>query len=237
MASQLETLFKLQEIDLDLLEKRRRIEEFEARVAERSKAMTLCKARIDELAARRKDLVTTRALAERRVNDSQEQLKERRQRMTRVRTERELRANESELGTLRGEISEQEEQLLAVMGQVEELERQIGVLQKEYEDLAQADHRDIDAEFARVEALKTELADARGNRDSVADVLDATLRGRYETVLKRRAGRAVVAVLNGSCGGCHMHVPHQTINEILKSGAVRLCPSCQRILFVPEPAQ
>jgi uncharacterized protein len=236
LEAELETLFKLQEIDIRLLQKQRAVDVFEKRVSARRKAMQDCRARIDALAAKRKQLVTERALAERRVNDSGDQVKERRQRMSRVRNEKELHALEGEIAAMREEIGEQEEQLLAVMGRVEDIEKQIAALEKEYLELEQADHQDLDAEQARVDALKAELESERSGRDEVACGLDARLRSRYEMVFKRREGLAVVTIIKGTCSGCHMYVPPQTINEILKSGAVHVCPSCQRILYVSEPA-
>jgi predicted nucleic acid-binding Zn-ribbon protein len=234
LGPELETLFKLQEIDVRLLEKQRAIEEFEKRVSARRKSMQDCRGRIDALVAKRKQMVTERALAERRVSDSGELVKERRQRMLRVRNEKELHALESEIANLREEIGEQEEALLGVMGRVEEVEKQIGALEKDYTDLEQADHRDLAAEQERVDTLKAELDAARAGRDEVASGLDARLRSRYETVFKRRQGVAVVTIIKGTCSGCYMHVPPQTINEILKSGTVHVCPSCQRILYVTE---
>ena len=52
-------------------------------------------------------------------------------------------------------------------------------------------------------------------------------------VLQRRGGVAVVTVNNGTCGGCHMHVPPQDLIEIRRSASVRVCANCQRILYVP----
>ena len=66
---------------------------------------------------------------------------------------------------------------------------------------------------------------------TIADQLDGRIRQRYEQVFKRRGGHAVVEVRGGSCAGCHMHIPPQTVIEIMKSGALRVCPSCQRILY------
>jgi uncharacterized protein len=234
LGPELETLFKLQEIDVRLLEKQRAIDAFENRVSVRRKSMQDCRGRIDALIAKRRQMVTERALAERRVSDSGDTLKERRQRMGRVRNEKELHALEGEIAAMREEIGEQEEALLGVMGRVEEIERQIAGLEKEYVDLEQADHRDLAAEQERVDMLKAELAAERADRDVVAERLDVRLRSKYETVFKRRHGVAVVTIIKGTCSGCHMYVPPQTINEILKSGAIHVCPSCQRILYVSE---
>jgi hypothetical protein len=234
LGPELETLFKLQEIDVRLLDKQRAIQALEQRVAGRQKAMQDCRSRIDALVAQRRQLVTERALAERRVSDSGSQVKERRQRLGRVRNEKELHALEGEITALREEITEQEEQLLGVMQKVEDLEKQIAELEKEFTVLAESDHREIAAEQARVEELRVELEAERAGRDDVAASVDARLRTKYENVFSRRAGLAVVTVVAGTCSGCHMHVPPQTINEIRKSGTVHVCPSCQRIMYVPS---
>jgi len=236
LGPELETLFKLQEIDVRLVEKQRAIDVLEQRIAARRKAMLECRARIDVLVAQRKQLVTERALAERRVSESGVQVKERRQRLGRVRNEKELHALEGEITALREEISEQEEQLLGVMQKVEDIEKQIADLEKEHTDRAESDHREIGAEQARVTQLKSELATTRADRDSIAAAVDARLRSKYENVFSRREGLAVVTVVRGTCSGCHMLIPPQTVNEIRSSGVIHVCPSCQRILYVLDAA-
>ncbi|MFQ5352193.1 MAG: zinc ribbon domain-containing protein [Candidatus Binatia bacterium] len=231
MGADLETLFKLQEIDLRLLDKQREIDKFEKALAERRQAMESCQARIDLATARRKELVSERAFAERRVADSEDQLKERRSRLSRIRTERELRATEGEITSARDEIGTYEEELLELEQRVTDVEAQIETLRGEYTDLAEADHRLVEEEGTRVEALKVELASEREARDRIASDLDGGLARKYEMVLKRRGGVAVVEVRSGSCGGCHMHVPPQIVIEIMKAGAIHICPNCQRILY------
>lgn len=231
MGADLETLFKLQEIDLRLLDKQREINKFEEALAERRQAMESCQSRIDVATARRKELVSERAFAERRVADSEDQLKERRARLSRIRTERELRATEGEITSARDEIGTYEEALLDLEQRVSDLEAQIETLRAEQADLAQADQRLVEEDGARVEALKLELASESEARDEIAASLGGGLARKYEMVLKRRGGVAVVEVSGGSCGGCHMHVPPQIVIEIMKAGAIHICPNCQRILY------
>ncbi len=231
MGADLETLFRLQEIDLRLLDKQREIDNFDKAVAERRQAIESCQARIDVATAKRKELVSERAFAERRVADSEDQLKERRSRLSRIRTERELRATEGEITSARDEIGSYEEALLDLEQRVADIEGQIEALRSEQSSLAEADQRLVEEEGAHVEALKLELVAEREARDEIASSLDGGLARKYELVLQRRGGVAVVEVRSGSCGGCHMHVPPQVVIEIMKAGAVRICPNCQRILY------
>jgi predicted nucleic acid-binding Zn-ribbon protein len=236
LGADLETLFKLQAIDVRLREKQLEIEAYEQQLAARRASMEALRGRIEALTERRKQLVTERALAERRVSDSEDELKERRSRLSRVRNERELRAGESEIASMRDDIDQQQEVYLVVTDRVEELERELEGLRTEYADLEAADHRHVDEESARIEALRADLGEGKSERDAIAKDLDKSLRQRYEMVFSRRNGLAVVEVRDGSCGGCHMGIPPQTVIEIMRSGAVRVCPSCQRILYARDSA-
>ena len=120
------------------------------------------------------------------------------------------------------------------MEQVDAVESQIEGVRKEYRELADADHRDVAAEAARIDGLRVELEGIRAERGAVTGILSAGLLRKYDTVLQRRNGVAVVTVADGrTCGGCHMQVPPQALIEIRRSASVQVCPNCQRILYVP----
>jgi predicted nucleic acid-binding Zn-ribbon protein len=232
--TELETLFKLQEIDERLLRKQREIETYERRLAERKAAMAALATRIEELGAQRKKLVSDRAFAERRMSDRQELMRERKKRAGNVRNEKEMRASHDEVESLRDEISSVETEVLQLMEQVDAVESQMEGVRKEYRELADADHRDVAAEAARIDGLREELEGIRAERSAVTGILSAGLLRKYDTVLQRRNGLAVVTVADGrTCGGCHMQVPPQALIEIRRSASVQVCPNCQRILYVP----
>ncbi len=71
LSTELETLFALQEHDLRLQIKQREVDSYEKSFTERSAAVTECDSRVAKLSSSRKELVGQRALAERRVRDSQ----------------------------------------------------------------------------------------------------------------------------------------------------------------------
>jgi predicted nucleic acid-binding Zn-ribbon protein len=118
LSSVLQILYQLQSLDEKLHEKQQQIERYEAELALRRRRMEECNAEIERLTAARKQLVNDRALTERAVSDQQEQLRDRRARLNRVRTERELRASEYETRALAEEIDAEEEKLLGLMGRV-----------------------------------------------------------------------------------------------------------------------
>jgi len=234
LSNQLEILFQLQALDIRLQEKQRTVTRYEADLAARRAAIAASTARVDGLLAARKDAVSQRALAERKVEDLQESLKQKRQRAQKARNEKEVHAGHSEVTTAQEEIREAETVQLEAMAKVEELEALIVTARADRTELENEDHRHVTEAESRITELRAELDAERGVRDGAAGQVEAPLRKKYDFLLERRAGLAVVEVdTTGCCAGCHVQIPPQTLIEIRRTGSLRVCPMCQRILFVP----
>jgi len=90
----------------------------------------------------------------------------------------------------------------------------------------------------RLRSLAADIERDRGRRQQIIGTVDEALRSRYEMILSRRGGLAVVAVRDGTCQGCRMRVPPQLYNQIQRNDQVFLCPSCQRMLhWRPEQSE
>ena len=55
---------------------------------------------------------------------------------------------------------------------------------------------------------------------------------RYEKILEKKNGLAIVPITNNVCGGCYMNVPPQTVNELRMHDKVVICELCARLLFL-----
>jgi predicted nucleic acid-binding Zn-ribbon protein len=95
----------------------------------------------------------------------------------------------------------------------------------------QADARcaEIDASLV---AVNEQLAEMDRQRGAFLEELPKSLRKRYELLMARRAGLAVVEARGGACLGCHMHLPPQMFNSLFIINEVQSCPHCNRLLFV-----
>jgi uncharacterized protein len=236
LSTQLEMLFQLQALDSRLQEKQRVVGRYETELAARQAAIATATAKIDGLLATRKDAVAQRAFAERKIEDLQESLRQKRQRAQKARNEKEVRAGQDEVNAALEEISECETVLLEAMTRVDEIEGQIAKAKAERAELENEDHRQISEAESRIESLRGELASERNARDGQASTIEAGLRKKYEFLLERRAGLAVVEVDDsGCCSGCHVQIPPQTLLEVRRTQALRVCPMCQRILFATPP--
>jgi predicted nucleic acid-binding Zn-ribbon protein len=79
------------------------------------------------------------------------------------------------------------------------------------------------------------LVSEDSKRASLIEQVPTTIRKRYELLLKRRNGTALVEARRGTCTGCNMHLPPQFFNSMLKRQSIDSCPHCNRLLFImPE---
>ena len=85
---------------------------------------------------------------------------------------------------------------------------------------------------ASMVAVNKKLAEMDGQRGALLEELPKSLRKRYELLMSRRAGMAIVEARNGACLGCHMHLPPQMFNSLFVKNEIQTCPHCSRLLYV-----
>jgi predicted nucleic acid-binding Zn-ribbon protein len=98
----------------------------------------------------------------------------------------------------------------------------------------QADARCAEIDASLVDVNK-KLAGMDRQRGVLLEELPKSLRKRYELLMARRDGVAVVEARGGACLGCHMHLPPQMFNSLFVINEVQSCPHCSRLLFVTAP--
>jgi len=93
-----------------------------------------------------------------------------------------------------------------------------------------------DARCAEIDAslvsVNENLAEMDRQRNILMEDLPKSLRKRYELLMSRRAGVAVVEASGGACLGCHMHLPPQMFNSLFVVNEIQSCPHCNRLLYV-----
>jgi predicted nucleic acid-binding Zn-ribbon protein len=235
LPSQIELLVQLQQVDQTLRANTQAVASSEERVAELDVAYRAKAAATDEartaataLSARQRDL-------EGRLADGESKMKDRRMRITRIRNDKELGLAKREVDLLKEEITGLEAELQQVYEQVEAATTGLAGLEGELKGLAEMREAEAVALKDTIARLGDDIERDRSRRQSLIDTVDEELRRRYEMILSRRGGLAVVPVRGGTCQGCRMRVPPQLFNQIQRNEQVILCPSCQRMLhWQPE---
>ncbi len=227
----IDQLAALQELDRRLREKTELMQTLEREVSElegqrllQVEATRVAHAEREAVEARRRDL-------EGRLEADEAKMTDRRMRLNRVRNEKELQAlrREIEVGKEANQLTEEE--LLGVFESLDALKTAAAEAERRLAELEEGSTGKIAERRARIGEFAAELKRERESRDRTAASLDGNVRQKYEQILTRRGGTAVVEVRNGTCLGCHMNLPPQVFNELQRTRDIRLCPNCHRILF------
>jgi hypothetical protein len=229
--TELDRLALLQEVDQRLRNLQINLDALENDIRLREEELTGRQASVATLRETRDQLEVQRRELERQLSEEGATMKDRRMRLNRVRTEKELQAVRREIELGKEGTQRMEAELLAVMEQHETTLRDLEAAEAALTEIEAPATSEISEKRERHQSLRDGALQDKEVRESLAGQLNRGLRSKYEQIFARRGGVAVVAVRNGTCQGCHMHVPPQLFNEIQKTREVRQCPNCHRMLF------
>jgi predicted nucleic acid-binding Zn-ribbon protein len=234
LTKELEFLEELQTIDLEILEQRKELNA----IPENLEAMRKDVAYVAEILQREKERLTEaeqwRSDREKDIILQNDLLGKSKGKLQSVRNEKEQKAAQREIDTIRKTIQEREEEALKVMEASEQYRSAIEEHTKEFAELenqlkvteeeGKTRMAEIEVSIGRTEERRSEL---------VGRVPQATLR-LYERIQKR-LGRAVVNAVDGHCTGCNMEILPQMYNELQRGDKLFQCANCFRILvFKPR---
>jgi uncharacterized protein len=150
-----------------------------------------------------------------------------------LKSNKEYSAMEMEIKGHKADKSLLEEEILKLLDSVDDAKR---ALAKEKELLAveEKKHAAAAAELkAKTDELQKLVAAEEEKRKTYTPNIEPRLLAQYERILKNREGLAIVPIVNNSCGGCHMGLPPQAVNEAQRHEKLQLCEDCARILYWP----
>lgn len=229
----IETLFRLQTLDLELEDKTRRLHEVESRLGESAEL----------IAAREADAAAARA-----VHEAETALREREFEVSKVETKlketndilysgkqrpaKELAGFQKEADLLKQHKSKGEDLVLEAMDRLESLQ----AARKE----AQASLVRVEVEWreeqrvllGQQEQLQAEIASLTGARDEVSQTVEPAHLHIYDTLRRQKAGRAVAKVEQSTCRGCRVVLPVSLVQKARTNPGLTFCGTCGRILYV-----
>ncbi len=218
-------------------------EEAVRHAAERAKLPELRRAQEERLAAetRRVEANARQAaerLARRRTLEGEVAALEAQERKFRtqldaVTDQKQYEAVQHEIATVSGKRGDLETEVLELLEAEEALARERPALDHALEKA----RRETGGELARLEAEDRRLADLltglEARRAEAEQPLDPAARSRYEKIRASRGGRAVVAVVNGACGGCARNLTPHAQQDARKADRLLACDGCGRLMMLP----
>lgn len=182
------------------------------------------------------DAEKARADAHQELRSTSNQIEQSREKMSRVRTERENNAVGRELEELRRIVRDQEDEMRKLDVLIGEYREKIALTRTEMDKASEDLGGKSGTIGARVNELEASLAELQSQRAEAAKVLPPALARKYETI-KQKRGSAVATTTDGTCTACHIALPPQLFHTLRRAAVHEQCPSCNRIIFyVPPPA-
>lgn len=236
MQEKLELLRDLQELDLELIVKRK---EKSALLAEQStitadldKVQDMAdslNADITLLEDQRKDLNQDLLVEEGNIQRAEE-------RLPTIKTQKEYVALLKEVDSakkmnkeIQDKVDRLDEQMAALTSDRDEKKEELSTLSSSVEGR----QGEIAAAIAVCDKI---LGEGDNKRDGLLEQLPTPMRKRYEMLLDRRAGVAIVEARKGTCLGCHMQLPPQLFNSLFTATEIQNCPHCNRMLYLDNSA-
>ena len=236
MQEKLELLRDLQELDLELISKRKEksvlLSEQSTITADLDKVQEMAdslNADIDVLEDQRKDLAQDLLVEEGNILRAEE-------RLPTIKTQKEYVALLKEVDSAKKMNKEIQEKVERIDEQVSALAGDRDEKMKELSELSSSVEGRQSEINSAIEVCDKILGEGDDKRDGFLEQLPSSTRKRYEMLLDRRAGIAIVEARKGTCLGCHMHLPPQLFNSLFTATEIQSCPHCNRMLYLDPSA-
>ena len=154
-----------------------------------------------------------------------------RQQQLEVKSNDQYRALEHEIGGAQKKIRELEDKEIEHMERVESARVVMVARKKDWDEEQSHIEKDCSDLDRRSEMVGREIAELEAERIQRLAAIDPQWLARYERVLKHKGDIAVVPVDNGTCGGCHMKLTPQVIQDTKRAQSITSCTFCGRMLY------
>ncbi len=228
--SDFKTLWQLQKIDLELDEFQKNkiaypqtIESLKQKIQDEKKNLDQKKQSLLELEKKKKSL-------ELDLSEKEEKIKKSEERMMAVKSNEEYLAMKKEVEISKQENAVIEEHVLEVMLQIDEEKKRLKSIEQDSSGQSQNMNQEIKETEENLSKIDALLIEKQSSRDAIAKDLKVELLSWY-TRIRKRLPLAVVESKEGRCMGCHISLPPQLYNLILKGEEAHSCPNCNRILI------
>lgn len=234
IASQIEALEKLAELDAELLgldgvllQEREALDKRRGQLRQLEDRLAASRASIGEMERTRNELMTE-------ARQMSAQMERSREKLARCRTEREVNAAQREVEELRKLYRDREIEVEKLSGLADQARQESDSTAKERDGIA-AELGSTEGDVTtKLGELERDVAGKRKVRVGLVEKVSPVLYRRYETIRKKR-GSSIAHVTDGTCSACHIRIPPMMFQKMMRGDDFDQCPSCARILYYRPP--
>jgi uncharacterized protein len=228
----LEKLLELQKHDLAIAKLETEARAIPPGIQALEGRLTHAKAGAEAAQAETERLQRERRSKERELEEAVQGTKKKQARLYEIKTNEEYAAVLKEVEVLKEKSSRLETEILEMFEAADAAAKVTAEADKVLEAAVAVRDTERSVKEERLAQLRRELAGLQEKRKALTGRLDPDLLQHYSRLMRGR-GEAVVAVLEGSCGGCGIALTPQAYAEVRRNDRMFNCSSCSRIIYFP----
>ena len=175
-----------------------------------------------------------RRAAEQEIQELERKTEKSTIKLNNIKSNKEYKAALKELADLEKEKALIEDNLLEIMEQIEIHNEKCVSSKAKWEEMEKNLQKENNDILRELKTLDKALKDLENERAHICEAIDEGLLAKYNTLRQNKEGLAISPVINGVCQTCHMGIPPQKFNELIRGDRLMSCPNCVRIIYWGE---
>ena len=231
MLPTLEHLLVLQDRDRRIAQLKAEVARIPVEIAAAQKRVQDEAARLEAAKVELKQIEANRKKIEIEAEGKRAQVAKYRTQLSLIKSNTEYQALLKEIDKAEELVRHAEDSELELMERAEQLQPALKEEQAQLKEVTAKGEAEQEELRVRGEAVERELGQLRGERAKVAGAAEADLLERYERLMRSKGDFAIVPILHGNCGGCHLNLPPQVVHDARQGGNTVSCDYCGRLLY------
>jgi uncharacterized protein len=228
---QIKFLVELQKVDSEIYHLRKELATHPDAVKQLETGFEAKKAGLKTVEVELKALQVRQKDQENDLLAKEEKIKKLQAQLYQLKTNKEYSAMELEIKGLKADKSVLEEEIIRLLDTVDQGRERLAKEKERLSGDEKVFREAVDAVRRRGAEIEARLKALDGERKAHAPDVEKRYLTQYEKLLKGCEGLAIVPVQSDACGGCHMELPPQVVNEIRGLEKWITCEQCARILY------
>ncbi len=232
MIDELDSLLVLQERDQRVHTLQRELEALPKERTALEEKLKRQAALLEQEKGRVKQLEADRRKRELEGQSKKDQIARYKTQQMETRKNEEYQALAHEINHAQEDIQKLDDEQMTFMEQIEAGQQVVAKAQSVYAE-AEAHSKQAFVTLDQKKAgMEKALAEAKALQAEAAGKISEVVLRRYQRIMAAKKENAVVALYNGSCGGCHMKVTSQTMVSVKARSDLVSCDNCGRLLYL-----
>ncbi len=224
-------LIYLQDCENQVNEIKKRMAAGPAKLKTLEEEMARLEKQLAEEAAKVDEVKREQRSLEQDIEDLDRRIEKSKAKLSGIKSNKEYTAALKEIEDLHRKKATYEERVIELMEQLESQKNAWDVIHAKKEAARKKfdqDQKDIQNEL---KTLEQEFRNHSSDRVSIRKQIDENILKKFDFIYDRKEGIGISSVVKGVCQTCHMGIPPQKFNELMRGDVLMNCPHCMRIIY------